>query len=404
MKIALTTVGTAGDVVPFVALAGALAAAGHGVTVHAPPFHRQRFIGLPSVRFEEAVGCGTEAELSAVIGRAVGAAPGSPVLDQRAQVELFLRHFYLRRGGDALRRAIEVFDGQDLVVANVIDHFGQAGAQVAGVPWACWTSRPPQVGRAQEVADRYYAAMDSELTIHLRQLVKDVGGSTLPAFRVFRSQSPLLTLVGAPAALVDRSLPLPPSCVVVGAWSPPGQDQPDLPEALEGFLASGPPPVFVTTGSSSNPRLLERLTAGVIKAGARVITQDAQGAAASCHDNERAVLPGLVSYPKLFQRVRAVVHHGGAGTTAAVCAAGKPSLVVPQMADQYLWARQVERVGVGPRSIPHWAATAEAVSQGVAELLTGGFAQRAEAIAALMAEEDGLALAVQRIEGLAVPV
>ena len=58
-------------------------------------------------------------------------------------------------------------------------------------------------------------------------------------------------------------------------------------------------------------------------------------------------LVGSVSHPKLFPRVAAVVHHGGAGTTANALRAGVPQVVVPHIVDQFYWASHVRRLGVG---------------------------------------------------------
>ncbi len=56
---------------------------------------------------------------------------------------------------------------------------------------------------------------------------------------------------------------------------------------------------------------------------------------------------GEVNQQALFPRVAAVVHHGGAGTTTAAAAAGAPQVLVPQMYDQFYFARRVEELGIG---------------------------------------------------------
>jgi sterol 3beta-glucosyltransferase len=61
----------------------------------------------------------------------------------------------------------------------------------------------------------------------------------------------------------------------------------------------------------------------------------------------------------LFPRVRAVVHHGGAGTVAAGVRAGVPSVTVPFFSDQPFWGHRLARLGVGTVPIPHKCLNAE---------------------------------------------
>jgi UDP:flavonoid glycosyltransferase YjiC (YdhE family) len=58
-------------------------------------------------------------------------------------------------------------------------------------------------------------------------------------------------------------------------------------------------------------------------------------------------LVGQVNYTKILPMCRAAVHHGGAGTTAAGLRAGLPTLILWDVADQYIWATQVKRLKVG---------------------------------------------------------
>jgi vancomycin aglycone glucosyltransferase len=56
---------------------------------------------------------------------------------------------------------------------------------------------------------------------------------------------------------------------------------------------------------------------------------------------------GEVNQQAFFRRVASVVHHGGAGTTTAAALAGAPQVVIPQVYDQYYWARRVHDLGIG---------------------------------------------------------
>jgi sterol 3beta-glucosyltransferase len=146
--------------------------------------------------------------------------------------------------------------------------------------------------------------------------------------------------------------------VVTGYWTlpaPPGWE-PD--PALTDFLAAGPPPVYVGFGSmpQDDPAATARkVVAGLRAAGVRGViaglpfATDAHGAGAGpplAGDDMLAI--GDVPHAWLFERVAAVVHHGGAGTTGAGLRAGRPTVIFPQAVDQPFWARAVHAIGASP--------------------------------------------------------
>lgn len=71
----------------------------------------------------------------------------------------------------------------------------------------------------------------------------------------------------------------------------------------------------------------------------------------------------------LFERVRAVVHHGGAGTTATGLYAGKPTFIVPFFGDQPFWGAAVHRAGAGPAPVPIDNLTEDAIFKSLSELV-----------------------------------
>ena len=76
-----------------------------------------------------------------------------------------------------------------------------------------------------------------------------------------------------------------------------------------------------------------------------------------------------VPHEWLFPRMAAVVHHGGAGTTAAGLRSGVPSIVIPYMGDQSFWARRVYALGVGPKPIRRKKLTAENLAQAITQAM-----------------------------------
>jgi sterol 3beta-glucosyltransferase len=101
----------------------------------------------------------------------------------------------------------------------------------------------------------------------------------------------------------------------------------------------------------------------------------------------------------LFPKVAAVVHHGGAGTTAAAMRAGRPAVVVPFFADQPFWAQRVERLGVGPPSVPLKRLTADRLAAAIRAAVTDeGIARRAAELGERLRAEDGVGRAVDVVD------
>jgi UDP:flavonoid glycosyltransferase YjiC (YdhE family) len=106
-----------------------------------------------------------------------------------------------------------------------------------------------------------------------------------------------------------------------------------------------------------------------------------------------------VSHDQLFKYASMVIHHGGAGTTASVLHAGIPSIIIPHIGDQWFFASEVKRLGVGlevkrrrwPEDLPKAVRTVEKSKRMQA---------RAKEVAAQLALEDGPSAAVQALENL----
>jgi len=106
-----------------------------------------------------------------------------------------------------------------------------------------------------------------------------------------------------------------------------------------------------------------------------------------------------VPHSWLFPRMAAVVHHGGAGTTATGLRAGVPSLITPFMMDQYFWADQVVKSGVGPQMVDAKRLTAEKLARAIYTAVTDtAMRARAAAFGEKIRAENGVACAVEIIE------
>jgi UDP:flavonoid glycosyltransferase YjiC (YdhE family) len=190
---------------------------------------------------------------------------------------------------------------------------------------------------------------------------------------------------------------------VTGAWHLP-PDPAWRPDAeLQSFLDAGEPPIYVGFGSmptiSGMDRLLDVLLKGL--AGRRILLS-AGWAELGRESLGRGVHRiGPTPHDWLFPRCAAIVHHCGAGTTHAAAASGVPSIPVPFTLDQPFWADRLHAVGIGSRPLDPRRPQPDTVAAALAEVGSASMRERTRAVAAAMASEDGVAVAVRTIEALA---
>ncbi len=168
------------------------------------------------------------------------------------------------------------------------------------------------------------------------------------------------------------------------------------------FLEDGDPPVYIGFGSMTTgdpARFAQIIVEGVRRAGIRAILATGWGAMAEIDVPESVCVIKAAPHLPLFKRVSAIVHHGGAGTTAAGLRAGLPTLICPLTVDQPFWGRRVFSLGCGPKPQPLKRLSAERLAEGLVEL-TGveSYRVRARELANAIAKEDGVAQAVEIVE------
>jgi UDP:flavonoid glycosyltransferase YjiC (YdhE family) len=180
-------------------------------------------------------------------------------------------------------------------------------------------------------------------------------------------------------------------------WAPPAD--------LIDFLQAGSPPVYVGFGSLShrNPQETADLVLQALEqANQRAVLLSGWSGMQDLKVPDTTFVIDSIPHAWLFPRVAAVVHHGGAGTTAAGLRAGKPSVIVPFFGDQPFWGRRVAALGVGPAPIPRRKLTVERLARAIHQAVTDeDMCQRASQLGATIRAEDGLAQAaavVQRLE------
>jgi len=159
---------------------------------------------------------------------------------------------------------------------------------------------------------------------------------------------------------------------------------------LAAFLQAGDKPVYIGFGSMTSLEqhegLAELAADALVKSGRRGIL---------CGMGKPADLPDTIiaidSIPHswLFEKVSAVCHHGGAGTTATAFRAGIPSIIIPFSNDQFAWAHRSFDLGVGSKPIPKKELTSEKLAEAIRFALTEKVVLNAKNLGREIATEQG---------------
>jgi sterol 3beta-glucosyltransferase len=173
---------------------------------------------------------------------------------------------------------------------------------------------------------------------------------------------------------------------------------------LADFLAAGPPPIAVGFGSMVTPdpvQFTQLVVRAVEQAGQRAVFLTGWGGLQP--DNLPDFIYPLEAAPHdwLYERVTAVIHHSGAGTTAASLRAGRPTIAVPFFADQYFWAARIKALGVGPIPIPRDKLTTANLAQAIITAVTDPTIQaNAAQLGEKIRAEDGVGRAVAAVQAI----
>ncbi|KAH7465802.1 Sterol 3-beta-glucosyltransferase UGT80A2 [Phytophthora ramorum] len=168
---------------------------------------------------------------------------------------------------------------------------------------------------------------------------------------------------------------------------------------LEAFLGDDGGPIFVGFGSMviANPLATTKMIIDAAKlANVRVLIQSSwSDMAGDLEIPDNIFFLGNCPHDWLMPRVSAVIHHGGAGTTAAGLLAGKPTFIVPFFGDQPFWGQAVVSARVGVAPCPIAQLTTEVLRKAFEDLAHPELRKRAEALRDLMLQEDGAEEAVR---------
>jgi vancomycin aglycone glucosyltransferase len=390
MRVAIVVSGSRGDVQPMLGLADALRLAGESVLVCSSP---------ENAEWARSNGCTFEP-----IGESLRDNPSLGGWGLRAfsrfirgQLEVQIRD---------LPRAVA---GSDLVVASglafgvrpVAEHLRIPYRYISFVPAGfLGTTRDSMRTRLIRTAAGAFADLAYGVALNRAR-----AGLGLPRVRNVMRQlmgpgtiaatDPALTVLRAGARLryTQTGYPLLP-------------ERRELSDQLRRFLEQEPAPVYAGFGSmpTDNPGRLSKLVVDAAeRAGQRLVVSRGWAGLPDPGRRDSCIFVDDEPHSRLFPRVAAVIHHGGAGTVATAARAGVPQVVLPQAADQFLWRDQVVALGLGPRApmlrLTSASSLAKAISAAVTET---AYRRRAIELAGqLSAAPDGAgatAAAITRFE------
>ncbi|KAI8719879.1 Glyco-transf-28 domain-containing protein [Fusarium sp. LHS14.1] len=171
----------------------------------------------------------------------------------------------------------------------------------------------------------------------------------------------------------------------------------EAPEDLATFLKGGPKPIYVGFGSivvDDPARLMIMVLKAIKTAGVRAIISQGWSKLEG-EDDPNIFYVGDCPHEYLFQQVSAVIHHGGAGTTACGLFYGVPTVIVPFFGDQPFWGQMVANAGAGPQPIPYSSLTSRNLTDAIVHALTPEVAIAAQKMSESMKAESGVQAAVQ---------
>jgi sterol 3beta-glucosyltransferase len=214
---------------------------------------------------------------------------------------------------------------------------------------------------------------------------------------------PAKTLYCYSPSLVPTPTDWPPDTVATGYWRRRAGDRAEpVEDSLASFVAAGAPPIYVGFGSSVGPdpaRVGTVVSDAVRQAGIRAVIATGWGGLTGVPDDSDVLVIERAPHQWLFPRVAAVVHHGGAGTTAAGLLAARPTVVCPFQGDQYFWGAAVHRAGAGPASLSAKKLAASRLASAIRAAIDDSAVQaRTAELSERIAEEDGATRACQQIE------
>jgi rhamnosyltransferase subunit B len=414
VKVLLATLGSLGDLHPFIALARALKAAGCDPLIATIPDYRER-VCAAGIRF-----C------------ASGPSSDERLADLGMGREEFARHiladsdFIFRRAvyphlRSSYESVLPAVAEAALVLTSSLSFAAQLAAEKLGRPRIGIVLQPtmflsaydpPFIGefgwfapvltrlgpRAAGAVLRAVKSVLARRAAPIHRLRAELGLAPLKRDPIFDGQfthEGAIALYSDLLGAVQPDYPQPTTLAGFAFYDGDAAGGLDCDAGLREFLRSGPAPIVFTLGSFATEApgdFFEASAAATRSLGRRAVMLVGEGGTDS-HRGRDIIVRRYAPYSALFPFAEAIVHHGGIGTTAQALRAGKPQLIVPIFADQPDNAARVVRLHVA-RSLNWSRYRSRSVAAELTQLLDDGVAsRRAYEVAQELTREDGAARA-----------
>ncbi|MEI9901422.1 MAG: glycosyltransferase [Hyphomicrobium sp.] len=409
MRISIHTLGTRGDIQPYLALALGLKARGHEVQL-AAPMQFEAMATRRGVGFAPLPG-----DFLNLIATPEGKAALTGSKGFGAGLRLLKYARPMMRGVlDAEWQAARGF-APDIIIAHPKSLAAPHIAERLGTPWVLASPLPGFTATAAFPTPLLRFATLGPLNrishslatksagFLFGGLLRDWRGTSLGLSQRGNPPRPIATLYAYSPHVLAKPGDWGDDVLVAGYWF---LDHPDWnPDAeLAKFLGAGDPPVYIGFGSMPgiDPQRLTRVCVEALeRCGKRGLLATGGGALEDITTAPFVRMIAEAPHDRLFACVSAVVHHGGAGTTGAALRAGKPTAAFAFFGDQPFWARRIVRLGVGPRTPDINHLTAENLAEAIVAMDDAAMRERASALGEAIRGEDGVAAAVGFIEATA---
>ncbi len=415
LRIVLSTWGTTGDVQPFLALSERLLKVGHEVRVCTSEIYRDRFVKRGIDFYPVGIPFDSD-RLSQVMDAIV------QVKDPIKSTISIAKEGYLYKADQWYADCLKGMEGYDLAVCHSADVPGQEAAIRNNLPWitaSYWPSfiktryEPPlpipNLGTLSNTL--LWKAVEKLIRKQVDPLFNDfitsIGGEKRECIGLEGMYSPELNLIAASPSVSKPPPDLPNRHKFTGAWF---LEEPDyeIPPVLQTFLDQGSPPIIITFGSVAGSGGVETTSIfveAVQRTGQRAVIQTGWANLGMDNPPENICFVGYVPHNFLFRQGCCVIHHGGAGVTAAVCRAGVPSITIPHWGDQLYWGRTLHQIGVAPKPLHRQDMTPKRLAKRINQAISSqSMAEKTKALMENIKTEDGLTNAVRLIETYATKV
>ncbi len=420
MKIFINTFGTRGDVQPYVALGKGLKEVGHTVTIcTASTF--ESFITEQGLNY----GYMTDELLKLVdtdIGRealedTVGLWGTAKTMLKLVKLAKPLNRQMVVDSWEAAKIAepeLVIYHAKALGAVSIAEKFNAPAILANLQPMIAPTTEFPPIGMPELNIGGWYNKMAYKtIEMGYRSYTKDVNEvrRDMMGLDEFPKSSGILnTADGSPIPMlhafsqhvIPQPADWPEYYTINGYWFLDRDDDWQPSTELQAFLDAGEPPVYVGFGSMAgkNPQRLSTIVVNALQqANLRGIIATGWGGLDVSSLPDTIFKIDKAPHDWLFPQMAAVVHHGGAGTTAAGLRAGRPTLICPFMGDQPFWGKRVASLGVGPQPIPQKKLSVEKLVTAIRTVTTNtAMHEKAAAIGKKIQAEDGIANVISTIE------